>query len=104
MLCGRCCVTEARSRPALQLDIFIEILLGSSLSSDAARSFLQICHKALEDGIGDAPLEAPQRYLTRFVLRHLLVVSRLYPLVYVGMAAMLRTAAWNTVALRRAAT
>lgn len=24
---GRCCVTEPRSRPALQLDIFIEILL-----------------------------------------------------------------------------
>jgi hypothetical protein len=27
MLCGRCCVTEPRSRPALRLDIFIEILL-----------------------------------------------------------------------------
>jgi hypothetical protein len=26
MLCGRCCVTEPRSRPALRLDIFIEIL------------------------------------------------------------------------------
>ena len=26
MFCGRCCVTEPRSRAALQLDIFIEIL------------------------------------------------------------------------------
>jgi transposase len=26
-LCGQCCVTEPRSRPALRLDIFIEILL-----------------------------------------------------------------------------
>jgi transposase len=29
MFCGRCCVTEPRSRAALRLDIFIEILLGS---------------------------------------------------------------------------
>jgi hypothetical protein len=27
MLCGRCCVMEPPSRAALQLDIFIEILL-----------------------------------------------------------------------------
>jgi hypothetical protein len=27
MFCGRCCVMEPRSRPALRLDIFIEILL-----------------------------------------------------------------------------
>jgi hypothetical protein len=27
MFCGRCCVTEPRSRLALRLDIFIEILL-----------------------------------------------------------------------------
>jgi hypothetical protein len=26
MFCGRCCVTEPRSRLALRLDIFIEIL------------------------------------------------------------------------------
>jgi hypothetical protein len=51
------------------------LLLGSSLSSDAARRFLQICYEALEDGIGDAPLEAPQRFLTRFALRHLLAAS-----------------------------
>src|SRR5215211_3938031 len=29
--CGRCCVTEPPSRPALRLDIFIEILLGISV-------------------------------------------------------------------------
>src|SRR5215211_4247787 len=44
-------------------------LLGSSLSSDAARKFLQICHEALENGIRDTPLEASQRFLTRFALR-----------------------------------
>ena len=32
MFCGRCCVTEPRSRPALRLDIFIEILLGTSMN------------------------------------------------------------------------
>jgi transposase len=32
-LCGQCCVTEPRSRPALRLDIFIEILLGNSVNS-----------------------------------------------------------------------
>jgi hypothetical protein len=32
MLCGRCYVTEPRSRAALQLDIFIEILLRASLN------------------------------------------------------------------------
>jgi hypothetical protein len=38
---------------------FLYGVLGSSLSSGAARRRLQICRKALEDGIGDAPLEAP---------------------------------------------
>jgi hypothetical protein len=28
MYCGQCCVMEPRSRAALRLDIFIEILLG----------------------------------------------------------------------------
>jgi hypothetical protein len=32
MFCGRCCVTALRSRPALRLDIFIEILLGTSVN------------------------------------------------------------------------
>jgi hypothetical protein len=32
MFCGRCCVTEPRSRLALRLDIFIEILLGTRVN------------------------------------------------------------------------
>ena len=36
MFCGRCCVTEPCLSPALQLDIFIEILLGSTLAIHAA--------------------------------------------------------------------
>jgi hypothetical protein len=39
MLCGRCCVTEARSRPALQLDIFIEILLLTSVNKPPRTKF-----------------------------------------------------------------
>ena len=31
MYCGRCCVMEPRSRAALQLDIFIVILLRASV-------------------------------------------------------------------------
>jgi hypothetical protein len=38
MFCGRCCVTALRSRPALRLDIFIEILLGNSVNSRPQRS------------------------------------------------------------------
>jgi hypothetical protein len=34
MLCGRCCVTEPRSRAALWLDIFIEILLRRSVNRE----------------------------------------------------------------------
>ncbi len=37
-------------------ELRIDGVLGSSLSSGAARRRLQICQKALEDGIGDAPL------------------------------------------------
>jgi hypothetical protein len=32
MFCGRCCVTEPRSRAALRLDIFIEILARNTVS------------------------------------------------------------------------
>src|SRR5215207_7111392 len=49
-------------------------VLGSSLSSGAARRRLHIRHEHPEDGIRDAPLEAPQRLLTGFALRHLLAV------------------------------
>ncbi len=41
MLCGRCCVTEPRSRPALRLDIFIEILLGTSANRVKRRAGAQ---------------------------------------------------------------
>ena len=49
-------------------------VLGSSLSSGAARRRLQICQEALEDDIGDVPLEASQCFLTRFALRYLLAL------------------------------
>src|SRR5918994_1326945 len=49
-------------------------VLGSSLSSGAARRRLRIRHEAPENSIGDAPLEAPQRLLTGFALCHLLAV------------------------------
>jgi hypothetical protein len=42
MLCGRCCATEPPSRPVLQLDIFIEILLRgwvNRVASDALRAY-----------------------------------------------------------------
>ena len=32
MFCGRCCATELRMKPALPLDIFIEILLRASVN------------------------------------------------------------------------
>ena len=43
--------------------------LGSSLSSGAARRRLQVRHEALVDGVGNAPLETPQRLLAGFALR-----------------------------------
>ena len=49
-------------------------VLGSSLSSGAARRRLQIFFFQAEDGIRDAPLEAPQRFFARFALRYLLAV------------------------------
>jgi transposase len=38
VVCGRCCVTGPRSRAALQLDIFIEILLRPSESPEGPRA------------------------------------------------------------------
>jgi hypothetical protein len=61
-------------------------LPGSSLSSNAARRLLQICHETLKDGIGDAPLETPQRFLTRFALREFLTVVGSTPNVRPGLA------------------
>src|SRR5829696_1938806 len=48
--------------------------LGSSLSSGATRRRLRIRHEVPEDGVGDAPLEAPQRLLAGLALRDLLAV------------------------------
>src|SRR5215217_1025378 len=50
-------------------------VLGSSLSSGATRRRLRVRHEVPEDGVGDAPLEAPQRLLTGFALRDLLAVA-----------------------------
>src|SRR5215207_599414 len=49
-------------------------VLGSSLSSGAARRRLRVRHEALEDGIRDAPLEASQCLLAGLALRDLLAV------------------------------
>src|SRR5215203_1801661 len=74
------CPTVEKASPECREAAFSEVglllygVLGSSLSSGAARRRLHIRHEAPEDGIRDAPLEAPQRLLTGFALRHLLAV------------------------------
>src|SRR5215216_4697730 len=73
------CILYVGQLPRIQL-------LGSSLSSGATRRPFQICHEALEDGIGDAPLEAPQRFLTGFALCDLLAVVGPAPNVRPGLA------------------
>src|SRR5215213_1181057 len=55
-------------------DSLRRVILGSSLSSGAARGCLRIRHEALVDSVGDAPLEAPQRLLAGFAFRDLLAV------------------------------
>ena len=75
-----------RSATLLFTQVPSKEILGSSLSSGAARRFLQICHKTLKDGIGDAPLEAPQRLLTGLALRYLLAVVLPAPDVRPGLA------------------
>ena len=49
-------------------------VLGSSLSSGAARRRLRIRHEALVDSVADAPLEAPQSLLAGLALIYLLAV------------------------------
>src|SRR5215204_5448794 len=61
-------------------------VLGSSLSSGTARMRLRICHKARENGIGDASLEAPQRLLAGLALRELLAVVSPASIVRPGLA------------------
>src|SRR5215210_1874668 len=79
-------LTSIRVRGRNSSELRAERILGSSLSSGAARRRLRICHEALEDGIGDAPLEAPQRLLAGFTLRDLLAVVRPAPNVRPGLA------------------
>ncbi len=61
-------------------------VLGSSLSSGVARRWLRIRHEAPENGVGDAPLEAPQRLLMGLALRGLLPVVNAAPSVRPGLA------------------
>jgi hypothetical protein len=61
-------------------------ILGSSLSSRAARMRLRVHNEAPEDGIGDAPLETPQRLFARFALSYLLAVVGSAPNVRPGLA------------------
>jgi hypothetical protein len=67
-------------------EVRIHGVLGSSLSSGTARMRLRICHKARENGIGDASLEAPQRLLAGLALRDLLAVVGTTPGVRPGLA------------------
>jgi hypothetical protein len=60
-------------------------VLGSSLSSGAARRRLRVRHEALEDGVADAPLEAPQRLFAGFAFRDLLAVVGAAPSIRPGL-------------------
>src|SRR5215204_6410355 len=66
-------------------ELRLHLILGSSLSSDAAQGCLRICHEVPEDGIRDAPLEAPQRFLAGLALRDLLAVVGATPGVRPGL-------------------
>src|SRR5215203_5030914 len=66
--------SEVRSASVLFTGVRGIRILGSSLSSGAARRRLRIRHETLEDGVADAPLEAPQSLLAGLALRHLLAV------------------------------
>jgi len=65
---------------------FRRALLGSSLSSGAARRCPRVRHEAPEDGVTDAPLEASQRLLAGLALCHLLAVVGPAPNVRSGLA------------------
>src|SRR5215208_7890847 len=72
----RMCTPRAHRTGAMPFagELRLNGVLGASLSSGAARGRLRICDEVLEDGIGDAPFEAPQRLLTGLALRDLLAV------------------------------
>src|SRR5215208_8541603 len=55
-------------------EVRIHGVLGSSLSSNAAQRRLRVRYETLVDGVGDTPLEAPQRLLAGLALRQLLAV------------------------------
>src|SRR5215203_5237712 len=69
-----------------QTELRLNGVLGSSLSSGAARMRLRVRHEAPEDGVGDAPLEAPQRLLAGLAFRDLLAVVSSAPSVRPGLA------------------
>jgi hypothetical protein len=64
------------------------------MSRGAARGCLRIFQKAPEDGIADAPLEAPQSLLARFAL--------IYVLAVVGAAPSTSDLAWQVATMCRA--
>jgi hypothetical protein len=72
--------------PFLFTEVRGTVILGSSLSSGAVRRDLRVRQKAPEDGVGDAPLEAPQRFLSGLALRDLLAVVDSAPGVRPGLA------------------
>src|SRR5215212_405132 len=57
-----------------QTELRFNGVLGSSLSSGAARRRPRVRYEAPEDGIADAPLEAAQRLLAGLALSDLLAV------------------------------
>src|SRR5215207_11391282 len=69
-----------------EVELPLNGFLGSSLSSGAARRRLRVRHEAPEDGVGDAPLETPQRLLAGLALRYLLAVVGPAPSVRPGLA------------------
>src|SRR5215203_5901380 len=69
-----------------QTELRFNGVLGSSLSSGAARMRLRVRHEAPEDGVGDAPLETPQSLLAGLALRDLLAVVGPAPSVRPGLA------------------
>src|ERR687897_1834785 len=77
---------EARSLNTFFAQLPTRGFLGSSLSSCAVRRRLRVGHEAPENGIGDAPLEAPKRLLAGLALRDLLAVVGPAPGVRPGLA------------------